>query len=64
MESYYHCCGMCRFLNLFDKDSWSGKFKCTERDIRCKATEDACSKYEHDSRRRYEDIEEARERMD
>ena len=60
MESYFGCCGMCVYCDLYDKDSWSGKFKCKEKSYRVKVTEEKCSKYEHDDRRTIKDIEYAR----
>lgn len=60
MESYFGCCGMCTYCNLYDKDSWSGKFKCTERGFRVSVGESKCGKYNHDNRRTARDIEYAR----
>lgn len=58
MESYFNCCGMCAYLNLYD--SFNGKFRCTKRDFYCLATEDKCSKFEGDAKRTYTDIDKAR----
>ena len=60
MESYFNRCGMCVHCNLYDKDSWSGAFKCEERGLRVKVTEEPCSRFENDSRRTASDIEYAR----
>ena len=60
MESYFGCCGMCVYCDLYDKDSWSGKFKCKERGFRVKVTEEKCSRFENDNRRSIKDIEYAR----
>ena len=60
MESYFGCCGMCIYCDLYDKDSWSGKFKCKERDFRVKVTDNKCSRFENDNRRDAKDIEYAR----
>lgn len=60
MESYFGCCGTCVHCNLYDKDSWTAGFKCTEKSYRVKVTETKCSLYEYDSRRTTSDIEYAR----
>ena len=60
MESYFNRCGMCVHCDLYDKDSWSGKFKCKENGYRVKVTEETCNKFRNDSNRTEKDIEYAR----
>ena len=59
-ESYFGCCGMCVHCDLYDKDSWSGQFKCRKRGFRVKVMESKCGEFENDSKRTYKDIEYAR----
>lgn len=59
MESYFNCCGMCMYLNLYDK--FNGRFKCMKREFYCKATEERCAYFRGDSKRSYKDIDYARE---
>ncbi len=64
MESYFDCCGMCVHCNLYEKyDSYSDKFKCTERGYWVKPTEEKCRYFENDSKRTYKDIDFAREHV-
>ena len=62
MSSYIFCCGMCRYFNLYDKyGKYSKSFKCTLFNHYRECDEKACSKYEHDSRRIFSDVDKARE---
>lgn len=60
MQSYYGCCGMCLYCNLYNKNG--SHFKCTEVSGRwVLATEKACSRFKSDPVKTYETVEKARE---
>lgn len=59
-ESYFGCCGMCVYFNLYDKyDRFGSKFMCTKYKHYYPANEKKCSKFENDSSRDNDLIEKA-----
>ncbi len=62
MKSYFGCCGMCAYMNLYDRyGSNSKKFKCTRNGHYYDCDEKGCNRFENDSNRSNEIVEKARE---
>ncbi len=60
MQSYFGCCGLCIYCNLYNKNG--SHFKCTEVSGRwVLATEKACSRFRCDPNKTNETVEKARE---
>ena len=60
MSSYFGCCAMCRFFNLYDKyGKYSKSFRCTKFDRYREFDEKACIKFEPAQGRNVNDFDKA-----
>lgn len=59
MNSYFKCCGMCIYMNLYDK--YGATFKCERSGHYYKPDDKCCKYFEPDSKKTTYDIDLAKE---